>query len=87
MARTSALQHQPGSFEPQGIEHSYKIVDTEKNLGNAIVCIRWLDGQCRKWLRKSMQVAPHDVFHDRLQLAKSRNHRSPRKLAFPHVVC
>ena len=53
-------------------KHSYKIVDTDKNLGNAIVCSRWLDGQCRKWLRKSMQVVPHDVFHDRLQLAKSR---------------
>ena len=49
-------------------EHSYKIVDTEKKLGNAIVCSRWLDGPFRKWLRKSMQVAPHYV----LQLAKSR---------------
>ena len=52
--------------------HMYKVVDTDKNLGNAIVCSNWLAGECRKWLRKSMQQTSQQDFSAKLKLAKGR---------------
>ena len=52
-----------------------KIVDTDKNLGNAIVSAPWVDTQCRKWLAKSMKPIPMGDMGARMALMKNRLQR------------
>ena len=52
-----------------------KIVDTDKNLGNAIVSAPWIDAQCRKWLAKSMKPIAMGDMGTRMALMKSRLQR------------
>ena len=63
-----------------------KVVDTDKNLGNAIVSAPWIDAQCRKWLAKSMMLVDACSMQAKMSLLKARLQRMVDKASAVRAI-